>query len=194
MKERKVLYKLYFPKKLALIFVFILQFSSLIPNAKSQTANEYALKSAFLLHVANFVDWPESSKVNDKTNEFIICIYGDNPFDNTLKEVIATKKKKIKGKIIKVQVIHSVDEIQNADILFISSSEKYNLSKVLKQAENYSILTIGDTKGFVERGVMINTFISESYLKFDVNMTAFKKANFYISSKLLSRAKRVIGQ
>ena len=133
MKERKVLYKLYFPKKLALIFVFILQFSSLIPNAKSQTANEYALKSAFLLHVANFVDWPESSKVNDKTNEFIICIYGDNPFDNTLKEVIATKKKKIKGKIIKVQVIHSVDEIQNADILFISSSEKYNLSKVLKK-------------------------------------------------------------
>jgi len=41
---------------------------------------------------------------------------------------------------------------------------------------------------------MINTFISDSFLAFDVNMTAFKKVNFYISSKLLSRAKRVIEQ
>jgi len=194
MKKIRILHKLYFQKKLPLIFVFIFQLSLFIPNVNSQTVNEYSLKSAFLLHVANFVDWPQSSKVNDNSKDFIICIYGDNPFDNTLKEVIEAKKMKIKGKKIKVHLINKLDEIKNADILFISSSEKYNLSKVLKLAEKLPILTIGDTEGYTERGVMINIFIFDSYLAFDVNMAVSKKIGFYISSKLLSRAKRVIKQ
>ncbi len=192
MKKIKASYHFFLQVRLLLIFILISSQFHFNQSLKAQTAKEYALKSAFVLHVANFVDWPQNSKVNDKTKDFVIGIYGDNPFDNTLKEAINAKKKEIKGKKITVKVITQLDEIGTADILFISSSEKYNLSKVLKRTENYSILTIGDTKGYAERGVMINIFISGSYLAFNVNTPAYKQANLYISSKLLSRASKVI--
>ena len=192
MKKKNISYR-YFPQiKILLIVSFLVQQFLFVPKSNAQTAREYVLKSAFILRVANFVDWPENSKVNDKTKEFVIGIYGDNPFGGNLERVIEAKKIRIKGKRIKVKTLKQLEEIKTADILFISSSEKYNLSKVLKQAGKYPILTIGDTKSYAERGVMINTYLLDGYLEFDINFAVYKKTSFYISSKLLSEATKII--
>ena len=190
MKLAKAAYYLFHKIIFAVVLLILLNSTTQLLNA--QTAKEYELKSAFLLHVANFVEWPKNSKVNNKNEEFVIGVFGDDPFDNILKEAIKTKKKVIKGKKISIKLVNRIDDVKETDILFISSSEKYNLSKILKQTEKYPVLTIGDTKGYAERGIMINIFISNNYLKFDINSKAYKKSNFYISSKLLSHAKKVI--
>lgn len=165
-----------------------------LTNMSAQTSNEYTLKSIFLLKVANFVDWPENSKVNDPNEDFVIAVFGDDPFDGLLQSTIKSLKLKIKNKNIVVKRINKTSEIEHTDILFISSSEKYNLSKIIEYTKKLPILTIGDTKGYAERGVMVNMFIDDVYLNlnFDVNMKYVKLANIYISSKLLVNAIRVI--
>ncbi len=192
MKKTKSSYRNFPQIKKLLILFFLFQQFNFISEINAQAAKEYAIKSAFLLRVANFVEWPKNSKVNNKSKEFIIGIYGDTPFDNNLDEAIKAKKVEIKGKKVIIRVFSHPEEIKTADILFICSSEKFNLSKILKQTENHSVLTIGDTKGYAEKGVMINIYLSNGYLKFDINIDAYKKAKFYISSKLLSKATNLI--
>lgn len=163
-----------------------------VPKINSQTANEYTLKSVFLLRVANFVEWPEGKENNNPKKNFIISIYGDDPFNGLLLSAIASQKYTVKNKDIVIRKINNTHEIESSDILFISSSEKYNLTKILDFVRNKPILTIGDTKGFIERGVMVNMFIEDLFLKFDINLVSSKESNIYISSKLLSNAHRVI--
>lgn len=175
----------------AIFTIIVLQlFFSL--QVYSQSSNEYALKSAFLIRLTNFIEWPENSKVANKNEDFIIGVIGKNPFGNGLENVIKAKNLKIKQKNILVKPIKKISEIKTTDLLFVCSSEKNNLSNILKEADKYPILTIGDTKEYTSKGVMINLFISKNYLTFDVNLKSAKKNKFYVSSKLLANAKNVI--
>jgi len=54
-------------------------------------------------------------------------------------------------------------------------------------------LTIGDTKGFAQQGVIINFYIKDEKVRFEINVDAAKRANLKISAKLLRLAKIVHG-
>jgi hypothetical protein len=54
--------------------------------------------------------------------------------------------------------------------------------------EGSYILTIGDTEGFGEKGVMINFIIRDNKVRFEINPEAARRAGLTISSKLLSLA------
>ena len=73
-------------------------------------------------------------------------------------------------------------------ILFISSSEEGNLSKILEALKNLSILTVGEMKQFVESGGMINFTLVEDKVRFEINLGSAKKVNLKINPKLLKLA------
>ena len=50
---------------------------------------------------------------------------------------------------------------------------------------------MGDTKGFVEQGGMINFVLENDRVRFEVNHKAAEQAGLKISSKLLNVAKSV---
>jgi hypothetical protein len=116
---------------------------------------------------------------------------GETPIENILISKTKTSDTKIKSKKIIVKRISTLKEINNCQILFISSSEKYELTKILKSVNKLPILTIGDTEGYSQRGVMINIFIDKS-IQFDVNKINADLSGIYISSKLLVHAQNVI--
>lgn len=62
------------------------------------------------------------------------------------------------------------------------------LSTVINEVAKKSILTIGETSVFCEKGGHINFFISASKLKFQINDRALKLANLKISHLLLQNA------
>ena len=65
------------------------------------------------------------------TNEpVVISIIGENPFKGQLKK-LAESNRKIKKKQVTVRYIQNPEEIAGSDILFISSSERYDISKIL---------------------------------------------------------------
>jgi len=177
-------HKKYPVKIIGLWFLLSVQFVSY-----SQQISEFEAKSAFILKITNFIEWPE--EVIEHSSEFTILIYGDSPLNKILASDIKKSDLKIKNKKVIVKGITDIREIKDCQILFISSSEKYELRKILKAIEKSPILTMGDTEGFDQWGIMINIFIKNS-IQFNVNKKFADLSDIYISSKLLVHANNVI--
>jgi len=77
-------------------------------------------------------------------------------------------------------------------VLYVCASEKEHLKEIINIVEGSSVLTVGDTDGFLEAGGIINLLIEDKKVRFEVNVTAAEKANLQIRSQLLRLAKRVV--
>jgi hypothetical protein len=82
----------------------------------------------------------------------------------------------------------SVNEIKDCMILIISESKKNELNDILNYTTGKPILTIGDAKGYGKKGVIINMFIDDNYIRYEVNRTTLDKSGLKISSLLLASA------
>jgi hypothetical protein len=134
--------------------------------------------------MAKFIEWPDKSLDNGST--LTIYILGDDPFGANL-DVI--KGKLVKGKTVFVKQIDSPDILRDVGILFVSRSEKDQLPDILKGISGKPILTVGDTVGFAKRGVMVNFYLEDNKIRFEINMEAARLAGLKISSNLLKIGK-----
>jgi hypothetical protein len=55
------------------------------------------------------------------------------------------------------------------------------------------VLTVGDTAGFAERGVLINLQRQDSRLGFEINLAQARRSGLRFSSKLLKLG-RIVGE
>ncbi len=176
-----------FPE-LAIILLLALSWSPFIPSANGQDL-EYRLKAELMERFTRFVEWPEESSVKDRTIPFLICIAGKNPFGKYLEEL--ANDIKIRGKRVQILEVTDLKQIEFCQILFISSTEEKRLSEILSHAEDRPILTIGDTPGFAQNGVLINFYSIEKYVRFEVNYSTIQKSKLKFSSRLLKLARFV---
>jgi hypothetical protein len=155
-------------------------------RADSPQAGEYQVKAAFILNFAGFIDWPDTAHEN---GAFIIGVLGRDPFENSIDSL---RGKTAKGRKVIIRRYDDPEEIRDADILFISASEKRALPHILKTLRNRPVLTVGDQPGFARSGVMINLVLVRKRVGFEVNTQAAQRAGLRISSQLLKLAKEVI--
>jgi hypothetical protein len=155
-------------------------------RADSPQAGEYQVKAAFLINFAGFVDWPENTGAN---GSFVIGILGKDPFEGSIDSL---KGKTARGKKVVIRRYDDPEEVRDADILFISASEKRALPHIMKTLRSRPVLTVGDHPGFARSGVMINLVLLRKRVGFEVNAQAAQRAGLRISSQLLKLAKEVI--
>ena len=139
--------------------------------------------------ITKFVEWPPSA-FTTADSPVVIGILGNNPFGDNLEAIIHDKK--INDRIIVVKAMSSLAEVTNCQVLFISNSEKGKVSEIVAAIGRASILTVGDTDGFLEAGVTIDFTKEGNKVRFQINESASKRAGLKISSKLLSLASRTI--
>ncbi len=151
--------------------------------------SEYNVKALFLERFTRFIEWPEESAVNDISQPFILGIIGENPFGTILEQIYSQKK--IKDKKVEIRYISDKNEIPGCHLLFISKSEKKALSKILSFTREKQILTVSDTKKFAAQGVLINLYIVENKIRFEINELEARDSGLFISYRLLNLAKIV---
>ena len=150
---------------------------------------ESKLKAAFLFNFAKFVEWPPTAFA--ATNSPItIGILGENPFGGDLEAII--RDKTINNRTIVIKPMLSITEATNCQMLFISASVKSKIPEMISGLGAATILTVGDTDRFTERGGMINFVKEGNKIRFEINDVAAKRAGLKISSKLLSLASRTM--
>lgn len=170
--------------KLILFYIFI----HLAPQTIYGQDEEIVMKAAFIERFTRFIEWPDNSF--DDTATFKILILNDQSFAKNMEILYATTK--IKGKKV---VVHNSDDyytINNCQMVFLSSSCRKKLEEILEYSKKYNVLTIADTDGFCEKGVMINFFIEEDILRFEINTKEVKESNLKISNFLVNVAKHRI--
>lgn len=155
-------------------------------RAETPVAGEYQVKAAFLLNFANFVQWPAGALAEDT---FTIGILGQDPFDSAIDSLWG---KTVKGRRVVVRRYDDPEDARQADILFISASEKRALLYILKTLRGRSVLTVGDSKGFGQSGVMINMLLLRKRVGFEINLAAAHREGLQVSSHLLKLAQEVI--
>jgi len=170
--------------------ILIIILSVLSVNTYSQV-QEYAVKAALLEKFTLFIEWPKESGIDNKSQPFIISVIGDNPFGKVLDNTY--KNQKIKGKEVQINYISEIHEIEASHILFISSSEKNELLNIISYTKDKPILTIGDTKGYYDKGVILNLFKRKNKINFILNKESAKNSNLYISY-LLNNLSEVINK
>ncbi len=147
--------------------------------------NEYHIKAAFLLNFAKFTEWP-SHAFSDTSSSLTLYILGQDPFDEALKTI---EDKIVKGRKLVVRKASCIEDIKECHILFISTSEKKNLSEILTKIKDKPILTVAETKNFCQSGVTVNFIVVKNKVRFEINVDAAKRTGLKISSKLLKLSK-----
>ena len=174
-----------------LITVAMVILSSVAFEARAQdssVSSEYLIKAGFIYNFANLVQWP-SNAFTQPDSPIVIGILGEDPFGTVLDRVLAGKK--VNGRIFLVKRLKSVPDLKECHIVFVSSSEMAHLAEAIHLVKGMPILTIGEIPGFARRGGIINLFLEDNKVHFEVNVEAAKEADLNISSRLLALARIV---
>ena len=192
---------------LAVIYAFLCMSTA---AAQSTSSHEYRLKATFMYQFVNFVDGWKFQQETDGSNgsgEKIIFlgIIGKDPFGDAFKPLVDKSVKdrrikvkrfegfsKLKSQDKKVTVHPDVNEIKKCDLLFVCPSEQQYIDEILEPLRNERILTIAGTKGFLEKGGIINFIIEKSRVRFEINIDGAKRAKMTIRSRLIRLATRII--
>ena len=169
--------------KYSIIIIFALSFG----KAQGQQYTEYDLKSAYVFNFSKFITWPTSA-FESTESDFKIVVFGSSPITSVLYK--ALKGRKIMGRNISIKVIYSIEDLEDAHILFVSKGMQKELKQVISKYENKATLVIGDViEGFCQSGGIINFTEKSSKYRFEINNQAAQKTGLKISSKLLSLAR-----
>jgi hypothetical protein len=149
----------------------------------AQEANEYEVKAAFLYNFARFVEWPNSVSP-DPNGPLVIGILGRDPFSGEIDRAIEGKT--VNGRRLVIKRFSSLETYEQCHILFVSSSERGNLPRILAAVRTSSVLTVSETDRFAQIGGIINFITIENRIRFEINQAAAARVGLKISSKLLS--------
>lgn len=154
-------------------------------RTQAQAFKEYDLKATFLYHLAQFVDWPPEAFPTEET-PLVIGVLGADPFGKVLDDIVDGES--VKNRKLAVQRFRTLEEVKLCHILFISQSEAARLDPILASLKERSILTVGDTEGFAQRGGIVRFLPEKNKIRLRINVDAAKAASLTISSKLLRAA------
>ncbi len=154
------------------------------PPVQAEQPSEYRLKVAFLYNFAMYTEWPKQS-----SQYLDYCIYGDDPFGEHIKHL---HQKKVDQQEIVVKYPQNLDALPTCHVVFITRSVINNLDDILKLLNGKPILTIADSPGSCQQGIMLNMAISGGKVIFEANLSAAKQNGLRLSAQLLRFANEVL--
>lgn len=157
--------------------------------ASAQSVSDYQVKAAYFYSFAKFVEWPSQS-FRDGSEAVRLCILNDRLFEIELVRIV--KGKSIAGHPIDVVQVQDGTQARTCHALFINSTQTRNTRRVIEALQGTSVLTVGEAGDFLEEGGVINFVLEDDRVQFQVNKKAAVDAKLYISSRLLSVAKRIV--
>ncbi|ACN17382.1 conserved hypothetical protein [Desulforapulum autotrophicum HRM2] len=176
-------------KRLKRIFGFavLLMFLSIsaIGNAVSQSMEEYAVKAAFVINFARYTQWPDESFAGP-TEALKLCVLGNKTIQSAFQ---ALNGKKINDRTLDVHFLDKAEDAGQCDMMFIGKGvDRTILLDTLAAVTGKPVLTIGETRTFINSGGIINFFSRKGRLHFEINEAIARKNHLKLSSRLLKLA------
>jgi len=150
-------------------------------------AEEYHVKGAFLLNFAKFVEWPAAA-FKGPAEPIAICILGADPFGAGL--AAAAGATVVDKRPVTVRQIPDPQQAHACQIVFVSVSERKHARAVVEAAKGASVLTVGESEGFLSGGGVIEFRVDENKVKIEISADAAKRAGLRISAKLMSLSQK----
>lgn len=172
-----------FPSTWLFAFLFILPCA----NIHAEPPSEYEVKTAFVHNIARFVEWSAASRAG---GELRLCLLGQSPLTEA---AAALAGEKIDGLKWEVRHVNARSALRECQVLLIAASESDNLERILESIKGSAVLTVGDSGGYAERGVMVGFYLGANKVRFEINWESARRAGIKINSQLLKLARIVQG-
>ncbi len=150
-------------------------------GAQAQSLEEHDAKAAFVLKLVNFVQWPSNG-----SNDLVIGFIGADQTSEALQRLASGKL--VNGRGITVRRLSQDGDLKACQVIFLGAAGRKDFPSVLERLRGTSVLTVGESDGFGQRGGMINILLNDGRIRFEVNPHAAERAHLQISSRLLSLA------
>jgi hypothetical protein len=172
-------------QNVGMLCIFFAVFLQCLPLFCQKQMEEYQLKVLIVSRFFDFVTWPPDSMNN--SDRFVIGIIGDTPILDHRQKFY--ERVKLPGRTIAIQKITDLDHVVDCQALIIAESESDRLNDIIALIERKPILSISDSEGFGEKGVLINLYRLGKNVKFEINYSAVKRSGLVFSSKLYKLAR-----
>ncbi len=148
------------------------------PAAERDSVLEYRVKAAFLYNFAKFIEWaPQDS------GPIVLGILGPDPFGPILDQTI--DQKIINGRPVVVRRFVALPQAHECHIVFVSTAEKARFTEILPKLASLGILTVGERRGFLQAGGLVEFMVDDNSVHFEINPEAVRRAGIHLSSNLL---------
>lgn len=159
--------------------ILLLVLSSTAPGESQDVSLEYRVKAVYLFNFIKFVDWPDSSGSGPLT----ICIAEHNPFGRVLADTI--RGEAVGDRPLASKLIAAPDSA--CHVLFLPQGTA--AATYLRAARPLPMLTVGEMSGFIRQGGIVNFFLEQERVRFEIDQKAAERAGLRISSHLLRLAR-----
>jgi len=181
--------------------------------AEETVDREYRIKAAFVFNFLKFVEGGRFVLSQDKKKEekdpndaLLIGVLGVPPSRLAFEEF---RGKKVGTRPLQIRWFRGLAELADKDgntperhpdlekirkchVLFICPSERMFLPQILSSLRDDGILTVADVPLFLETGGVINLFIENKKVRFEINLAAAARARLVIRSSLLRLAAKTL--
>jgi hypothetical protein len=144
------------------------------------------VKAVFIERLCNFVEWPEEANLSDTSWPFVIGIMGRSPATSAIRRIYGSRP--ILGHPVEVRRIKTTSGIGGCHLLFIAENEKSRLADIIAAVSEEPVLTVSDTPGFCDWGVLLNFRIFNNKVGFEINERAVLDSPLSFSHHLLKTA------
>ena len=168
----------------ALVLLFLSVFLSAGSEAQIE---ESTLKAVYIEKFTRFIEWPKASGIDDTSRPFVVGIIGESDLEPVMRSIFAARKIRDKDVVIR-HLSPDSEELGDCHLLFISHISKEKLQKVLTAIKGKPVLTVSDTENFATSGVLINFYVLQHRLRFEINELAVRKSPLTFSYRLMQIA------
>lgn len=173
-------------------FAWLLALGLLLPHTlfaapELKSAKEEEIKAAFLYNFTKFITWP-TAVFTTPSSPFKSCLLIDHS-KGTVSDVF--RGKQVADRSVEILSFDSMQDVGSCQILYIGDSDHETRARALAVVNGKPVLTIGVNKGFAQQGGMINFYIDDDRVLFEINVDAVNQAGLSASSRLLCLARIV---
>ena len=144
-------------------------------TVKAQTTN-YQVYSLYVLNIAKYSSWPSV------TGEFNITVLGKS---KVYDELVKQNGKIVNGHTVKVKQAESINDIGDAQIVYLADGKSSVLDDLVKMTDGKSIMIISEREGLHKRGAGFSFIVMDNgTLRCDINNTELEKRQIRISKNL----------
>jgi hypothetical protein len=136
---------------------------------------EYQVKAAFLFNFLKFVEWPPAAG----DSPWVIGILGRDPFAGMLEDTV--RGKMVSGRRVEVRRYARPTDVKDCNILFIGRADYERLGMPVQPG----LLTVGEAPGFLKSGGIINFYLDDNHVHFEIRPEVAHAAGLRLSSQLL---------
>ena len=158
----------------------------LMPAPAFSDEPEERIKAAFVYQFTNYIDWPDDAL--KPKSAFVIDVVGRSPLIDELQAL--AKAKTVKGRPIEVAADDG-SRAAAAQVVIVNTTDEAVLARLAAKLKNTPCLIVSEGPDFARKGSMVNFFVEQGRLRFEVNRSAVTAARLHIAAPLLALARLV---